>query len=298
MTTERLFEFLVLSQTLNFSGAAKKLFMTQSALSRHIAELEEELGVKVLERSTHSVRLTQSGRMLASRIPQLLQKNASMLNRLRLAEGQTSGSVSIACLENSIHEQLVIFLNYFSAKYPEVDFKIDVISRTDRVAVFDSYDLSFSAFELQKLPTYISSSVAFQSPAVLSARESHKLAKNFHISLEDLSGETLIVPFADEVFCSFSAMRQLAEKLTYSLNIVNVPSIESALAMVAFGKGVSILPQYVSQNSLLNVWSIDISTPGCYFNTYVYHNESRENPAAVLMMNELRSFKPSMEKTP
>ncbi len=34
MTTERLFEFLVLSQTLSFSGAAKKLFMTQSALSK------------------------------------------------------------------------------------------------------------------------------------------------------------------------------------------------------------------------------------------------------------------------
>ena len=44
---------------------------------------------------------------------------------------------------------------------------------------------------------------------MLSARESHRLSKNYHISLEDLSGETLIVPFADEVFCSFSAMRQL-----------------------------------------------------------------------------------------
>ncbi len=297
MTTERLFEFLVLSQTLSFSGAAKKLFMTQSALSRHIAELEEELGIKVLERNTHSVRLTQSGRMLASRIPQLLQKNASMLNRLRLAEGQTSGSVTIACLENTMHEQLVIFLNYFSAKYPEIDIKIDVISRTDRVAVIDTYDISFSEFELQKLPPNISSSIAFQSSAVLSIRESHRLAKNYHIGIEDLAGETLIVPFADEVFCSFAAMRQLAEKMcAYRLNIVNVPSIESALAMVAFGKGVAILPQYVSQNSLLNVWSMDISTPGCYFNTYVYHNGNIDNPAAALMMNELRSFKPNTEK--
>ena len=149
MTTERLFEFLVLSQTLSFSAAAKKLFMTQSSLSRHIADLEEELGVRLLERSTHSVRLTQPGRRLASRVPGLMQKNGAALSRLRLAGSRTSGSVSICCLENSIHEQLVIFLNYFAAKYPDIDFSIDVLSRSDRIAVFESYDLSFTGFELQ-----------------------------------------------------------------------------------------------------------------------------------------------------
>lgn len=291
MTTERLFEFLVLSQTLSFSGAAKKLFMTQSTLSRHIAELEAELGVKVLERSTHSVRLTSQGRMLASRIPRLLQKNESAMSRIRLADARTSGSVSIVCPENSIHDQLVIFLNYFASKYPDIDFSIELISRSDRVAVFENYDLCFTGFELQKLPTYISSAIAFRSPGVLSTLESHRLFNKHNIRLEDLAGETLLVPYSDELFCSYAAIRQLAEKLTgYTLNIVKVPNAESALAMVAFGKGVAILPQYLSQNNLLNVWSIDISTPGCVFDTWVYHNESRENPAARLMMEELSAF--------
>lgn len=291
MTTERLFEFLVLSQTLSFSAAAKKLFMTQSSLSRHIAELEEELGVKVLERSTHSVRLTQSGRMLASRLPRLLEKNEHAMSRLRMADTRTSGSVSIACLETSVHDQLIIFLNYFSSKYPEIDFRIDVTGRSDRVAVFDEYDLSFTAFELRKLPTYISTATVFRSPGALCVRESHRLFNSYHLELEALAGETLIVPYADEVFCSYSAVRQLAEKLTsYSLNIVKAPNVESALAMVSFGKGIAILPQYQSQNSLLNVWGVDIATPGCVFDTYVYHNESRDNPAAKLMLEELRSF--------
>jgi len=111
MTTERLYEFLVLSQTLSFSAAAKKLFMAQSTLSRHIVEMEDELGIKVLERGTHSVHLTLAGRMLASRIPRLLEKNEQAMAHLRLANTQTSGRVSIACLENNIHDQLVIFLN-------------------------------------------------------------------------------------------------------------------------------------------------------------------------------------------
>ncbi len=291
MTTERLFEFLILSQTLSFSGAAKKLFMTQSSLSRHIAELEDELGVKVLERNTHSVRLTSQGRMLASRIPRLLQKNESAISHLRLAGTHTSGRVSIACLENSIHDQLVIFLNYFSSKYPDIDLSIELINRSDRLAVFENYDLSFTCFELQKLPTYISSTLAFRSPGVLSTLESHKLFNSHNIRLEDLAGETLLIPYADEVFCSYASIRQLAEKLTgYTLNVVKVPNAESALAMVAFGKGLAILPQYLSQNSLLNVWSIDISTPGCVFDTWVYHNTNRENAAAELMREELLAF--------
>lgn len=291
MTTERLFEFLVLSQTLSFSAAAKKLFMTQSSLSRHIAELEEELGVKVLERNTHSVRLTPEGRMLASRVPRLLEKNESAMSRMRLAAAQTSGSVTIASLENTIHDQLVIFLNYFSGKYPDIDFSIDVLGRSDRIAVFDSYDLSFTDFELQKLPNHISSSPAFRSPGVLCAPENHRLFTNYQVRLDELSGETLIVPYADDVFCSYSAVRQLAEKSAgFGLNIVKVPNVESALAMVSFGKGVAILPQYLSQNSLLNVWGVDISTPGCFFTTFVYYNESRSNPAAKLMLDELMLF--------
>lgn len=291
MTTERLFEFLVLSQTLSFSAAAKKLFMTQSTLSRHIAELENELGVKVLERSTHSVRLTHPGRMLASRIPRLLEKNEASLSRLRLAGTRTSGRVSIVCLENSIHEQLIIFLNNFSAKYPDIDFSIEVLERSDRVAVFESYDLSFTGFELQKLPTYISSASVFHSPGVLSTLENHRLSNNYHVGLEALAGETLIVPYADEVFCSYAVVRQLAEKSAgHSLNVMKVPNVQSALAAVAFGKGIAILPRYLSENNLLNVWSVDISTPGCVFDTWVYHNESRKNPAAELMMEELLSF--------
>ena len=297
MTTEKLFEFLVLSQTLSFSAASKKLFMTQATLSRHIADMEKELGVKILERSTHSVRLTKEGRMLASRAPRLLEKNESALNRLRLAGVQTGGSVSIVCLENFIHEQLVIFLNYFSAKYPHIEFNIDILSRSDYVAVFEGYDLSFTGFELQKLPAYISSALAFRSPGVLCVQDYHRLFTNNNVRLDELRGETLILPYADQLFCSYSAVRQLAEKSTgYSLNIIKAPNAESALAMVAFGKGVAILPQHLGQNSLLNVWGVDISTEGCVFDTYVYHNNSRNNPSAELMLSELLSFKPDPQK--
>ncbi len=54
-------EFLVLSQYKNYNVAAKHLFMSQPTLSRHIKEMEEELGVSLFDRSTRRVELTECG---------------------------------------------------------------------------------------------------------------------------------------------------------------------------------------------------------------------------------------------
>lgn len=291
MTTERLFEFLVLSQTLSYSKAAKKLFITQSALSRHIIDMEEELGVKLLERSTHGVKLTQAGRVLASRSRHLVQKAESMTGRLRSADIEAGGSISVACMESVAHGQLMIFLSAFSAKYPDMDLRVDVINESDHLAVFDRYDFTFTAFELQNLPPNIEARHAFHSPGVLYALGDYGSLNMHRIALEDLAGKTLFVPYADEMFCSYSTNRQLAEKLTGgNINVVKVPTVESAMMMSALGRGVTIVPQHMPESAVTNVFSIDISTPGCAFDSFVYHNRGLKNPSSALMMEELESF--------
>lgn len=54
MKTEQLYEFLVLSRTLNYSRAANALYISQSVLSKHILEMEQELNTSLFFRSTHN----------------------------------------------------------------------------------------------------------------------------------------------------------------------------------------------------------------------------------------------------
>lgn len=61
MKIQNMREFLTLSDVKNFNLAAEKLFLSQPTLSRHIKELEEELGVQLFERSTRRVELTECG---------------------------------------------------------------------------------------------------------------------------------------------------------------------------------------------------------------------------------------------
>lgn len=289
MTTERLFEFLVLSQTLSYSKAAKKLFITQSALSRHIIDMEKELGVKLLERSTHGVKLTPAGRVLVNRSRALVEKSEAMVNRLRSAEIEAKGSISVACMESVSHGQLMIFLSAFTSKYKEIDLRVDVINEADHLSVIYRYDFTFTAFELQNLPPDISSKLTFRSPGVLYVLGD--FGRNHRIALEDLAGKTLFVPYADEMFCSYATNRQLAEKLTGGkINVVKVPTVESAMMMSALGRGVTIVPQHMPESAVTNVLSVDISTPNCVFDTYLYWNQTKDNPTAKLMMEELEAF--------
>ena len=61
MQIEHIREFLLLARTLNFSDAASKLYITRTALSRHITAMEDELGVRLLDRDSHPLALTEEG---------------------------------------------------------------------------------------------------------------------------------------------------------------------------------------------------------------------------------------------
>ena len=74
MKMDYLREFVVLSEELNFSSAAAKLFISQSALSRHISVLEAELGSKLLERDTRNVVLTPFGYKISQKCRGILMQ--------------------------------------------------------------------------------------------------------------------------------------------------------------------------------------------------------------------------------
>ncbi len=289
MTTERLLEFLILSKTLNFSKAANQLFMSQSTLSKHIAALEDELGVKVLTRSTHSVSLTKAGRLLAQKSARLLLQCDSAVNQIALSDVQTSGEVSICCVENAVYDQLSLFLSRFGAKFQDADVRVDVRSECPLESLGD-YDFVLSPFRYSHLPDEYVFDRAFDYPCIVIALSGNRLISMQSVGLQELAGETLFVPDYSEP-SSFTDNAALAKDLTGgNITIVKVPSVESALIMTSLGKGVSIMPNDIRQLSPAPTLPIAISTNDCRFQTYLYYKSNMINPVARLMHSEFESF--------
>src|SRR6187549_1426274 len=84
MELRQLRYFVAAAEEGNISRAAKKIFLTQSALSRQIKALEEEIGQCLLERQAHSIHLTLTGEALLDEARELLQRADQMPERVRV----------------------------------------------------------------------------------------------------------------------------------------------------------------------------------------------------------------------
>jgi DNA-binding transcriptional LysR family regulator len=173
----------------SFSEAARRLDMPLSTVSRHIAELESKLGVRLLERSTRQLRLTEIGAELlehAQRSAELSETVADIVSNRR---SNVSGVLRLSAPPSISESLLVPLISAFQASYPNVRFQVFV---TDRYVdhIVEGVDLVFrfgtlrdSTLIARRILTYRHQLVA--SPSYL---DKHKPPK----TPQDLLGHRLL----------------------------------------------------------------------------------------------------------
>jgi DNA-binding transcriptional LysR family regulator len=130
-----LLSFLEVAGERNFTKAAVKLGVSQSALSHTIKALEARLGVRLLNRTTRSVSLTEAGeRLLLSFSPRISEMEEELV-AIREQQIGHSGKIRISTTEYAAHHVIWPFLETFLPKYPDIHFEIIIEnSFTDIVA--------------------------------------------------------------------------------------------------------------------------------------------------------------------
>ena len=134
MTFSQINYFLTLAACLNYTEAATKLFISQSALSRSIASLEKELDVKLLIRNYHSVELTKAGKILYREMNEIMENIDEVLNRVTEAD-KKSGSFIIGVLDGqSVASSVLYGLNKMADIYPTVKLELRRLRHSEFVA--------------------------------------------------------------------------------------------------------------------------------------------------------------------
>lgn len=106
MQIEHIREFLLLARTLSFSDAAGKLYITRTALSRHITAMEDELGVKLLDRESHPLALTEEGRAFLADSEATVAAYDASLENLRIIARSRKRPLRIGYLHDAGREYL------------------------------------------------------------------------------------------------------------------------------------------------------------------------------------------------
>ena len=115
--------FLTVAREENFTRAARQLHLSQPALSRQIASLEQELGTPLFTRSSHHIELTDAGRLLKRRATELLALEQKTLQEFRT--GQTlQGTITIGAGELRSVNVLAKAMAAFRLLYPDVCFSV------------------------------------------------------------------------------------------------------------------------------------------------------------------------------
>ena len=172
---------------------------------------------------------------------------------------------------------------------PPNTVSISVLSRMPR-EVIDQYDTVFSPCSYFDLPEHARRSLVRRHDTYLVLPPGHQLMSHASVGLHQLSGQTLIVPYADELFGPYAQNWQLAVRsCARKLNHIPAPNVPTALLLVSLGQGLLIAPRYIRSFLSPETFLVTVSNPACCFNESIYSAALRQNPAAELFFDEFTS---------
>lgn len=286
MTVERLIEFRMLAQTLHYGRAAKKLYLSQSVLSRHIQDMEKELGVQLFRRGPHGVALTPAGSYLYRESLMYIQNVDRATARANSAGVGLAGSVRYGCLRASNCNSVIQFLKSFSETYPNILLTPEMLNDLSTDADAPNIHYLFLP-STANVPPSFKLIKTFRERSALILPASIKVRSGGTISLAELENETLFLP-GHSLAGSYARIRQMVESATNGrVRIVRVRSPETALINVELGRGLTFLPHHRVDELANKFNALTVVDTDSYFELLFYQNEAAvDDPAAILFGKE------------
>lgn len=194
MTIEQLQYFYAVSVHKTFSLAALEMNITQSALSKQIAKLEQELGVFLFDRSHRQITLTYAGQQLLKDTKNILKDYEKMTEHLQIIKEENRNTIRIAMLPIFSQYDLAHKLNEFSQNHPHIHLIIDEIEERDlhHKLHFHDYDIYILRGVYEKLNSF-HQLMLYDDHLVAIVSQNHPLAHYKKISINQLKDEKILL---------------------------------------------------------------------------------------------------------
>jgi DNA-binding transcriptional LysR family regulator len=203
------------------------------------------------------------------------------LHVLHTKEQISTGEIHIACsLELSYANHIQMFLYHFQEQYPQIDIRFLVQPGSMPQELLQDFDIVFSPCIYPGTDTYAAASQVNLHGTYVALPPGHRLLTKSLLQLQELEGETLIVPFSQETIGPYLQNLQLVRKYTHGhISTIPVENLSSGLFLVALGKGILIGPRYIKNMLLPNTFFVGLANEQCRFPEYIYLSR-KDNPAS------------------
>lgn len=258
--------FVAAAEELHFGKAARRLEMQPSALGRHIHLLEEDLGTRLMTRTTRNVALTEDGVMLLAEAATLLAQADGLAARLRARGRNRATTLRIGAIDSAAAGLAPMLLHDFRERWPDVTVQLleDKTIRLLPRLLSGRLDLAFVR-PPENPDKSLEFLFLFHETVVVAVPARHRLSGRVRLAIEDLNDEPLIVPERRSRPHSHDLTIKLFAEARLRAHITQFADEKQTIVnLVAAEIGVAIVPRWTSRMVAAGVRYIplDVNTKG------------------------------------
>jgi DNA-binding transcriptional LysR family regulator len=285
--------FVAVAEELSFSRGAARAGVSQPPLSRQIANLEAELGTRLLDRNKHGVRLTESGKVFyAEAIKTLAAIERTVHMTQRAARGQT-GSLSLGFGGSAAYTFAPSVLRKFRDLYPGVELSLHNTPMTLQLDRLKEQAIDVGFLMLPMHDKALQTRLLLRDPLVVAVPAGHPLTKSRTVGLRAIEPYDLIMFPRAGGFGFFSHIMAICKKAGFVPTVAQeVAPMESVIGLVAAGVGISVVPSVAKRLLITGVKYLPLQESYAVMEFAVAWRKDNTSPVVRAFVDLMAEMKP------
>ena len=273
MTIQQLEYILAVDQCRHFAKAAEFCRVTQPTLSMMIQKLEDELGIKLFDRSVQPVKPTAAGVKVIAQARSVLHQAALIKDIVKEEEQSLKGAFRLAVLPTIAPYLLPRFLQHLAEQHKELDIRIQEMQTAPTLAAFQNGEIDAAIIANEPLESNLEGTLLFYEEFFCYVSKKEAVYRKNLIRTADISDERLWL--LDEGHCFRDQLMRFCQREQVKLHqaAYHLGSLETFMHMVESGYGMTFIPELATlqlcpeQKDLVRTFAIPRPTREIYFVT-------------------------------
>jgi DNA-binding transcriptional LysR family regulator len=281
--------FVTVGELQSFAAAAKALHLSPPALSRRISHLEDQLGVRLFDRTTRSVGLTVLGARFLGEVRGLVEDMDRSVLSLRDAAELETGDVTIGCVFSAVHHFLPPVIRAFRERHPRVFVRIIEEGADEVLASVKHGEADLAVNYIGMQDPEVEFAPLLKEPYVLACPAGHPLARRRSLRWHELAS----YPLARVSHASRNRLlidQALAELPPLPRPIIEVRHVSTLIGLVESGLALAVVPRLTLPRAPASVVGVKLEQPAISRTLAIVRRSGRSlSPAAAAFARLLAS---------
>jgi DNA-binding transcriptional LysR family regulator len=270
--------FVAVAEALSFSRAAASLRLAQPSLSTQIQDLENDLGLQLLERNRNRVALTDVGTIFLKEAKQVLARAEKAVARAHEAAAGRAGELRIGSMGPLTISFLPACLHRLHVSLPRARVSVQEMGPPDQISQIDLGRLHVgfvpAQFTTLSARKRLTTQPILRSPLAILISEHHPLAEKGIVKLRDLEKETFLHIYMFGSDAQRFWTQEICEQKGFSPRFgVGATNADNLVTLVAAGEGVALIPRFAERPDAPGCIGLKLADKGLKYELLAVYNE-------------------------